>query len=84
MQSRIEDCYQKVEQFLRAGRKVLFSGTPCQVAGLKLFLRKEYDYLLTVDFICHGVPSPGVWREYLKEETARECGGKIQFCLTLV
>ncbi len=76
VQSRIEDCYQKVEQFLRAGRKVLFSGTPCQVAGLKLFLRKEYNYLLTVDFICHGVPSPGVWREYLKEETARECGRK--------
>jgi len=76
VQSRIEDCYQKVEQFLRAGRKVLFSGTPCQAAGLKLFLRKEYDYLLTVDFICHGVPSPGVWREYLKEEIARQCDGK--------
>ena len=61
---------------MKTGRKVLFSGTPCQIAGLKRFLRKEYDNLLTVDFICHGVPSPGVWREYLKEETARQCGGK--------
>ena len=67
VQSRIEDNFQKVEAFLKQGRKVLFSGTPCQVAGLKRFLRKEYDNLLTVDFVCHGVPSPGVWRRYLKE-----------------
>jgi len=76
VQSRVGDSFKKAEYFLKAGRKVLFSGTPCQIAGLKLFLRKEYDNLLTVDFICHGVPSPGVWREYLKEETARQCGGK--------
>lgn len=76
VQSRIGDSFKKAEYFLKAGRKVLFSGTPCQIAGLKRFLRKEYDNLLTVDFICHGVPSPGVWRKYLKEETARQCGGK--------
>lgn len=73
VQSRIEDNFQKVEAFLKQGRKVLFSGTPCQVAGLKRFLRKEYDNLLTVDFVCHGVPSPGVWRQYLKETIARMC-----------
>ena len=76
VQSRIGESYKEAEGFLKAGRKVLFSGTPCQIAGLKCFLRKEYDNLLTVDFICHGVPSPGVWREYLKEETARQCGEK--------
>lgn len=76
VQSRIGDSFKKAEYFLKAGRRVLFSGTPCQIAGLKRFLRKEYDNLLTVDFICHGVPSPGVWREYLKEETARQCVGK--------
>lgn len=76
VQSGIGDSFKNAEQFLKAGRKVLFSGTPCQIAGLRSFLRKEYDNLLTVDFICHGVPSPGVWREYLKEETARQCGGK--------
>lgn len=76
VQSGIGNSFKNAEQFLKAGRKVLFSGTPCQIAGLRSFLRKEYDNLLTVDFICHGVPSPGVWREYLKEETARQCGGK--------
>ena len=73
VQSRIEDNYKKAEEFLKQGRKVLFSGTPCQIAGLKRFLRKEYEELLTVDFVCHGVPSPGVWRKYLKETVARMC-----------
>lgn len=76
VQSQIGDNYKKAEAFLKSGRKVLFSGTPCQIAGLKLYLRKEYENLLTVDFICHGVPSPGVWREYLKEEVARQCDRK--------
>ena len=73
VQSRIENNYRKAETFLKQGRKVLFSGTPCQIAGFKTFLRKEYENLLTVDFICHGVPSPGVWRQYLKETVARMC-----------
>lgn len=70
VQSFIGDNYSKVEAFLKEGKKVLFSGTPCQIAGLKLFLRKEYDNLLLVDFVCHGVPSPLVWRMYLKELVA--------------
>lgn len=76
VQSRIGDSFRQTECFLKTGRKVLFSGTPCQIAGLKLFLKKEYDNLLTVDFICHGVPSPGVWRKYLKEIAARRVAGK--------
>lgn len=75
MQSRIGTAYQDAEYFLKQGRKVLFSGSPCQIKGLKLFLRKNYDNLIAVDFICHGVPSPKVWREYLKETIARK-GGK--------
>lgn len=71
VQSRMEDNYSKAEAFLKEGCKVLFSGTPCQIAGLKRYLRKEYENLLTVDFVCHGVPSPGVWRKYLKETVAR-------------
>ena len=43
----------------------MFVGTPCQIHGLKLFLRKDYENLITVDFVCHGVPSPKVWRSYL-------------------
>ena len=67
VQSRIGDSYREAREFLKQGRKVLFSGTPCQIAGLRKYLRKDYDNLLTVDFICHGVPSPGVWQRYLRE-----------------
>lgn len=67
VQSRIGDCFKKAKQFLDAGREVLFSGTPCQIAGLKLFLRKNSANLLAVDIICHGVQSPMVWQKYLKE-----------------
>ena len=74
MQSRIGTAYQDAEYFLKQGRKVLFSGSPCQIKGLKLFLRKNYDNLRAVDFICHGVPSPKIWREYLKETIARKSG----------
>ena len=73
VQSYIGDCFGIAKTFLESGRKVLFSGTPCQIAGLKLFLRKEYANLLTVDFICHGVPSPKIWRMYLNETISRQC-----------
>ena len=71
VQSAPGDAYRQAEAFLKAGRPVLFSGTPCQVAGLKGYLAKDYENLFTVDFICHGVPSPGVWRSYLKELCGR-------------
>lgn len=61
----IEDNYTKVKQDLTKGLKVLFIGTPCQVAGLRAFLVKDYDNLLTVDLVCHGVPP----QKMLKEET---------------
>lgn len=67
VQSVMGDAYQRAYAILRQGRKVLFSGTPCQIAGLKKFLRRDYDNLLTLDVVCHGVPSPLVWREYLKD-----------------
>lgn len=67
VQSRIGESYKQAETFLKQGREVLFSGTPCQVAGLRHFLRKDYENLVLVDFICHGVPSPAVFRSYLDE-----------------
>lgn len=67
VQARTETSYTDACRFLNQGRKVLFSGTPCQIAGLKHFLRKPYDNLLTVDIICHGTPSPKVWSRYLDE-----------------
>jgi Coenzyme F420-reducing hydrogenase, beta subunit len=55
VQSNIGTAYTDAERFLKAGRKVLFSGTPCQLAGLRLFLRKDYgNLLLSVDVACHG------------------------------
>lgn len=71
VQARMENAYTDAKRFLQEGRKVLFSGTPCQVAGLHKFLRRQYDNLLTVDFICHGTPSPKVWRMYLDEVCGR-------------
>lgn len=65
VQSTIGDTYREAKDFLKQGRKVLFSGTPCQIAGLKKCLRNDYDNLLTVDVVCHGVPSPKIWSEYL-------------------
>ncbi|MCC8015047.1 MAG: Coenzyme F420 hydrogenase/dehydrogenase, beta subunit C-terminal domain [Eubacterium sp.] len=67
VQSSMADEYKDAERNLKAGRIVLFSGTPCQIEGLKYYLGKEYEKLLTVDFICHGVPSPFVWKKYLTE-----------------
>ncbi len=67
VQSSIKNSYQKVKQFLTENRLVLFSGTPCQINGLKKYLQKDYRNLITIDFICHGVPSPGVWQIYLKQ-----------------
>lgn len=76
VQSRIGNTYLQAENFLKQGRKVMFTGTPCQIAGLKRFLRREYENLLAVDFVCHGVPSPKVWRMYLDETLARQGIGK--------
>lgn len=70
VQSRIFDSYKRAKEYLDEGRDVLFSGTSCQIAGLKQYLRKDYDKLLSVEVMCHGVPSPRVWRDYL--DTIRE------------
>ena len=67
VQSIIGNCYKEAKTYLDAGKEVLFSGTPCQIAGLKRFLRKDYHNLKTMDVVCHGTPSPLVWRKYLDE-----------------
>lgn len=65
MQSIIGDTYKQAKEILESGRVVLFSGTPCQISGLKLYLGKKYDNLYTQDIICHGVVSSKVWKKYL-------------------
>lgn len=63
VQSKIGNSYKKAKQLLDKDIPVLFSGTTCQIAGLLKYLRKEYEKLLTVDVICHGVPSPRIWQD---------------------
>lgn len=68
LQSRTEDTFRAAEECLKAGRIVLYTGTACQIAGLKAFLGKDYPELFTVDVLCHGVPSPKLWQKYLSEQ----------------
>lgn len=76
VQSIMGTTYSRVRSYLKEGRLVLFSGTPCQVAGLKGFLAQPYENLLTVDVVCHGVPSPKVYHKFLNE-IASEAGEPV-------
>ncbi len=69
VQSDVRNTYREVKELLLQGRKVLYSGTPCQIAGLKHFLGKAYDNLLTITIICHGTPSPRLFEKYKAELT---------------
>lgn len=68
VQSRIERTYEAAQNVLKGNKMVLFTGTPCQIDGLRLFLGRDYDKLYTQDLICHGVPSPAVWDRYLQTQ----------------
>lgn len=76
-QSVIGDSFSLVKQDLISGKKVLFSGTPCQVAGLKGYLGKEYDGLYTVDIVCHGVPNQRQFSSFIKY-IEKKYGGKVE------
>lgn len=66
VQSFIGETYAEAKKYLLEGRKVLFSGTPCQISGLKAYLGKEYENLYTMDIICHGVPNARWFQDYIK------------------
>lgn len=77
VQSDMRRCYSEAKEILQSGRLVLFSGTPCQIAGLLSFLgQKDYDNLLTCDLICHGVPTPLALRRFVAEKE-KETGKKV-------
>lgn len=76
VQSNAFGCFREIKNILNEGKKVVFCGTGCQVSGLHNYLVREYDNLLTVELICHGVPSPGLFRKYL-EWLSKKSGGKI-------
>lgn len=80
VQSVIGENYRLVEDLLKnEGRKVLFTGTPCQIAGLRLFLQQEYEGLFLVEVACHGVPSPKVWRQHLAATAGQSSVTKVDF-----
>lgn len=81
IQSRTENTFTECKKSLDEGKHVLYSGVACQIAGLKSFLKKDYDNLLTIDVLCHGTPSPKVWQRYLdwRKEEYQSNLKKIEF-----
>lgn len=76
VQSDVGDTFRQARELLGEGTPVLFSGTPCQIAGLKTYLGREYENLLTVDVVCHGVPSPKVYDSFVSQ-MERAYGGSL-------
>jgi coenzyme F420-reducing hydrogenase beta subunit len=76
VQSDTLNTFAQVKDFLEQNRKVLYSGTPCQIAGLKAFCAKDYENLITIDLICYGVPSPKLFAKYI-EWLTRQLGEEI-------
>lgn len=74
VQSDLGDCFPRIEKLLCSGEHVLFCGTPCQVAGLRGFLGWQYENLIVVDLVCHGVPSPALWKVYVASEETKHGG----------
>lgn len=77
LQAKVGNTFRKVKEDLISEKIVLFTGTGCQVNGLKSFLGKEYDNLICIDVICHGVPSPALWRKYVEYQEGKN-GGKLR------
>ena len=82
-ESWLGNSFSIIQEALDSGRQVLFTGTPCQVAGLKAYLNREDDNLLCIDFICHGVPSPMVWEKYIKYRSESDNKGEPPIAINL-
>lgn len=80
VQSDMKDCFRQVYSDLKDGVEVLFTGTPCQVAGLKSYIPESLHVnLTTIDIVCHGVPSPAIWKDYHKYRTAQAGCREVNF-----
>ena len=78
VQSDTQKTFAEIKMLLDEGKMILFCGTPCQIGGLRAFLRKDYDNLLTIDLICHGVASPILFQKYI-EWLGIKTNGKILY-----
>lgn len=74
LQAKLGDTFLQVKKDLLSEKLVLFSGTACQVNGLKNFLGKDYENLICIDVICHGVPSPALWKKYVQYQEEDNLG----------
>lgn len=74
LQAKVGNTFKKVKEDLQSGKTVLFTGTGCQVNGLKMFLGKDYENLICVDVICHGAPSPALWKKYAEYQEEKNDG----------
>lgn len=74
VQSDLGQCFAEIERYLTEGRRVLFSGTPCQAAGLKRYLQKDHSNLYVIDLVCGGVTAPFLWKKYVEYY---QTGGKV-------
>lgn len=79
VQATTDNCFSEIKKLLEDDKYVLFSGTPCQNAGLIKFLNKDYEKLITVDILCHGAPSPKVWQDYLEKNYEKDKITDINF-----
>ncbi len=79
VQSDLQGIYKKIQQQLKQGQWVLFCGTPCQTQALRLFLNHSYEKLILMDLVCYGVPSPGIWQDYVKYLEDRHGGTMTDF-----
>ena len=77
LQAKVRDAFKRVKEDLQSDKIVLFTGTSCQINGLKHFLGKDYKNLICVDVICHGAPSPALWREYAQYQE-KKMRGKLK------
>ena len=82
-ESNLGSSFVEILDRLKHGQLVLFSGTPCQVAGLKSFVRKDYNNLICIDFVCHGVPSPVAWKSYVDFRAKEDADGKLPHSINL-
>ena len=82
-QSRLGNVFGKIKELLDTDHYVLFSGTPCQTGGLKYYLRKDYEKLVLIDTVCHGVPSPLVWKKYVEYRSKTDNKGEIPISINL-
>lgn len=82
-QSDLGNIFSQVKEHLLHEQIVLFSGTPCQIAGLQAYLGKPWEQLLLVDVVCHGVPSPAVWKHYVRYRSTTDADGSMPTVVNL-